>query len=891
MCLLFTLLVGEVMMRYVTLWRRAMFVAFACVSLGGAQEVDLIGPMNEPAPIADEDMDVLAQGPVHEAFAEQVSPDPSPGIVVSKAPPDPIDEVPPEWKPDGEDIAWVPGYWFWDEDRNDYVWVSGVWRRVPPGRRWVPGYWQETEAGFQWVAGFWGPATAAELAYAEMPPESLEMGPSSPAPSDDYFWIPGHWNLSVGTYRWQPGYWHPYRANWTWVSARYVWTPRGCVFVPGYWDYTLARRGFLFAPVYFHSPLYLHAGFRYRPAYWVGADALLLHLFVMPRCHHLYFGDYYAPIYRERHYIPCYDYHRHHRGYASLYVYYEHHYRQRGIDYCQRVHGWHEYYARHAQERPPHTFRTHGDPGRVGPSPPKRGGPHNLVVHPYRPEPDKGANRIGGRPIIRVPTLDQAALHRSSTELQELAKQRRRFEESPPRARHGDPLADNARGTAPSDKFRLPLVTGAAGRKSGGAAAPPDAAQSLRLPLASDKPSVVRTPDSGENLSKNSRQQGELRRPVAPRPDPTRPSSNDGRQQGELRRPAAPQPAPTRPSPNDGRQQGELRRPAAPQPAPTRPGPNDSRQQGELRRPATPQPAPTRPGPNDGRQQGELRRPAAPQPAPTRPSSNDSRQQGELRRPAAPQPAPTRPGPNDGRQQGELRRALPKPGSTTGPLDPLRQRGLPGIQDRGQPPVSRGPADSGQRTPLRLPLKTGADSAIPVRPSPGGLVQPPVARNRQPATTGGSPAGASTPRLNRSLLDTTPPNLGFPSIHRQPSQANRDGNSGPRLNRSLLDTTPPSFGAPVTRGQSPSHRGAAPAPRSLPSSSPPSRGALKGDGPSSAPRPFGGAAGGPGVRSGAGSGGRSGAGFGSTPNRGGGGGRDAGGGRSGGGHGRGGKSP
>ena len=38
---------------------------------------------------------VLTRGPVHEAFAETISFDPEPGIVVPKTPPEAIEELPP----------------------------------------------------------------------------------------------------------------------------------------------------------------------------------------------------------------------------------------------------------------------------------------------------------------------------------------------------------------------------------------------------------------------------------------------------------------------------------------------------------------------------------------------------------------------------------------------------------------------------------------------------------------------------------------------------------------------------------------------------------------------------------------------------------------------------
>lgn len=33
--------------------------------------------------------------------------------------------LPPDQKPEGDDVAWIPGYWAWDDERNDFLWVSG----------------------------------------------------------------------------------------------------------------------------------------------------------------------------------------------------------------------------------------------------------------------------------------------------------------------------------------------------------------------------------------------------------------------------------------------------------------------------------------------------------------------------------------------------------------------------------------------------------------------------------------------------------------------------------------------------------------------------------------------------------------------------------------------
>src|SRR6516165_4211700 len=79
------------------------------------------------AATAEEGVEQLARGPVHEAFAQPSVRSPRPSPIVPKQPPDPIEEMPPDQKPEGANVVWIPGYWVWDEDRNDFIWESGVW--------------------------------------------------------------------------------------------------------------------------------------------------------------------------------------------------------------------------------------------------------------------------------------------------------------------------------------------------------------------------------------------------------------------------------------------------------------------------------------------------------------------------------------------------------------------------------------------------------------------------------------------------------------------------------------------------------------------------------------------------------------------------------------------
>lgn len=265
-------------------------------------------------------VEVLTRGPVHEAFAATITFDPDPGVIVSKGPPDAIEELPPDQRPDGDNIDWIPGYWAWDDERNDFIWISGVWRAMPPGREWVPGYWGRSQHGYQWTAGYWADADAAEIEYLPEPPESVEIGPNIGAPSADHSWMPGTWVWSSNRYLWRPGCWLVVQPNWDWTPAHYVWAPRGYVFVDGYWDYSVRRRGVLFAPVYFEAAVYARPNFVYAPSTVISVSVFSDHLFVRPQYSHYYFGDYYAPSYRDSGFYASFSFQSGRRGYEPFYT-------------------------------------------------------------------------------------------------------------------------------------------------------------------------------------------------------------------------------------------------------------------------------------------------------------------------------------------------------------------------------------------------------------------------------------------------------------------------------------------------------------------------------------------------------------------------------------------
>lgn len=340
----------------------ALVISVSMSALSGAQPPNSAPVPAPPVPnaapgIDDSGTEVLMRGPVHEAFAEPVNMMATPTPSVPKRPPDPIDEVPPDVRPDEENAVWIGGYWAWDDESQGFLWVSGVWRVPPMGQQWVPGYWTETAEGYRWVPGFWTPADSEQIVYYPQPPESLEQGPVGNPPTADSIWIPGTWVWRDGRYAWQAGYWGLAHAGLTWVPACYVWSPNGWVFSQGYWDYPLADRGVLFAPVRFTTAVYLRPSFRLIPGVVVDPEALHFHLFVRPNYYHYYFGDYYAPRYETAGIYPWFEVRRHQRYHYDPLFWYSHwYYRQRNPRWIDQWRDWHRHYREHADWRPPHTF-------------------------------------------------------------------------------------------------------------------------------------------------------------------------------------------------------------------------------------------------------------------------------------------------------------------------------------------------------------------------------------------------------------------------------------------------------------------------------------------------------------------------------------------------------
>lgn len=350
--------------------------------------------------------DTLLRGPLHEAFARPVALDPVRQPVIERRPPEPLNEVPPQYRPEGDNVIWIPGYWSYDEIEDDFIWISGLWRDVPPSRRWVPGYWAEFQNGYVWTPGEWLRSDRGTVDYLPEPPRSQERGPSSPPPDDGYFWVPGCWEYQDRDYVWRPGYWSPHQRNWVWIPAHYHWTPGGYVYCDGYWDYDIDRRGIVYAP---------YRGRRngnFTPAVALDVSHLLLHLFVNDRTHGYYFGDYYG----RSSYQPWYRYHQTRRGYDPVFSYNTW---QNGDAFVARLTAWNRFFSRRSDFRPRRTLQDQRRFTRQDVDP-KVAAQATLA----RVITDTVGGELFGRQVIQVNGRERDALARTAGALLNLADRR-----------------------------------------------------------------------------------------------------------------------------------------------------------------------------------------------------------------------------------------------------------------------------------------------------------------------------------------------------------------------------------------------------------------------------------------------------------------------------------
>ena len=369
--------------------------------------------------------EILTRGPVHEAFAGTATFDPLPGIIVPRSPPESIEEIPPEVRPEGDNIAWIPGYWAWDDDGQNFLWVSGTWRNLPPERQWISGYWSKTEMGIQWTSGYWADADSTEIEYLPEPPESIESGPNVAAPSADHIWLPGCWIWDQNRYTWQPGFWTTAQQNWIWNPSHYTWAPRGYVFVSGYWDHTLENRGVLFAPIRFNQSIMAQQNFRYTPSSVLNVGGLINHLFLRPNYGHYYFGDYYENNYAQVGYLPSFSYGVNRHGYDPIFAHQRWENRS-NKEWENSIEGDYRQRRDNELDRPPRTFSAQQELIKRGIDPKHRA---NVFTQPLVQAAQNKDGKIRYREVNKE---DHQRFSQTGASLQQQRSTRQKLESSNP---------------------------------------------------------------------------------------------------------------------------------------------------------------------------------------------------------------------------------------------------------------------------------------------------------------------------------------------------------------------------------------------------------------------------------------------------------------------------
>ena len=405
----------------------------------------LYGGASEPPPPtpAQEQPEVLTRGPVHEAFAEPVNLQVQAGLVAPQQPPANIEEMPPAERPEGAQFVWVPGYWSWDGDRNGYIWVSACWRAAPPNMDWVPGYWARVPEGWEWVAGFWAPANAQTIEYLPAPPAFDDVQPPGSPPSADDIWVPSCQYWYQDHYIQRPGYWLREQPGWVWVPSHYIWTPRGYVFAEGHWDYSLDRRGVLFAPVYFPRPVYERAGFFCSPSIVIDIGMLQFSLFAYPRYCHYYFGDYYDDAYLRLGIYPPFESERSHTWYDPIYRYDR--WQNRRTEPRWEEHERHEYDLRRADRdlRPPRTYREMETRQARLPEPQRR----NLQI--ARPLSAVVAAKATPLTFRKIDSGTQRKIATQATGVHKFREERNRWESAATGQKTAQPLTERKGSVTP----------------------------------------------------------------------------------------------------------------------------------------------------------------------------------------------------------------------------------------------------------------------------------------------------------------------------------------------------------------------------------------------------------------------------------------------------------
>jgi hypothetical protein len=228
-----------------------------------------------------------------------------------------------------------------------------------------------------------------------------------------------------------------------------VWTPSGYVFVDGYYDYSVPRRGIVFAPVYFQGGLRTQRGFSYSPSTVINPAVFVSHLFLRPRYGHYYFGDYYGSNYSTAGFSPWFSFHSSLRGYDPIYANQRWQHRQDRA-WEQRAEANYRDLRDNENARPPRNWASQTTLSGRGDASNRR----NIIV---AQKLDELAQKRDGQP--RLQPVDPAEGQQYGQRVQEYRKylqQRQQLEANAARASRGD--SGTAAGVARRKLSRSPYV-------------------------------------------------------------------------------------------------------------------------------------------------------------------------------------------------------------------------------------------------------------------------------------------------------------------------------------------------------------------------------------------------------------------------------------------------
>ncbi|MFO0841574.1 MAG: hypothetical protein U0797_04115 [Gemmataceae bacterium] len=244
------------------------------------------------------------------------------------------------------------------------------------------------------MSGLWAAADQPALPYTEAPPTSLEVGPNQPAPGDGSQWISGCWLPRDDRWFWRPGFWVGPRPGWVFTPPRHCWTPRGYLFVGGFWDRDLQTRGLPFAPVLFPPSLYAAPNFMYTPRHALNVGACLNSLWARPGWNYYAFGDYYGPAYGSLGFQPWFLFGP--RVGCPLFGYYRQLNFWRNPNWASGLAATHQGRLNGTLPLPPRTFAAQA----------KLGNPTGATLVPL------ASYRNPSLPLVRTPLADRAVVER-----------------------------------------------------------------------------------------------------------------------------------------------------------------------------------------------------------------------------------------------------------------------------------------------------------------------------------------------------------------------------------------------------------------------------------------------------------------------------------------------